>query len=179
MGWTARYIAQQELAAMAALETAREEVEADSELVAARAACVDSLRQYVNHKLAASEFDEATIDEAMETLDKWYAVRGARIQPLRAACDAAYAAALDPQNSRDREEKLMSEASQLSERRKAMEEATRTPEAIGQLLKAVRAVGQGKQAILDSDIELSELRMEQCNADALTMTADEFCSRYA
>ena len=66
---------------MAALETARQEVEADSELVAARAACVDSLRQYVNRKLTASEFDEATIDEAMETLDKWYAVRGARIQP--------------------------------------------------------------------------------------------------
>ena len=140
---------------------------------------MDSLRQYVNRKLTASEFDEATIDEAMETLDKWYAVRGARIQPLRAACDAAYAAALDPQNSRDREEKLMSEASQLSERRKAMEEATRTPEAIGQLLNAVRAVCQGQQAILDSDCELSELRWEQCNADALTMTADEFCSRYA
>ncbi len=47
-----------------------------------------------------------------------------------------------------------------------MEEATRTPEAIGQLLQAVRAVGQGKRAILDSDIELSELRTSKTRRSA-------------
>ena len=47
------------------------------------------------------------------------------------------------------------------------------------LMERFHRVGQGKRAILDSDCELLELRMEQCNADALTMTADEFCSRYA